>query len=919
MFTTRMWFAKSSRSMSRLFALLAFGLPACSLGASSDPIEFFNTRVRPILASHCVICHTDAKMGGLQLDSREHALKGGNSGPAIVPGNAEQSLLIRAVSHTHERLKMPPNGKLTGEQISDLRQWVDAGAHWGDAAATPVSKKSEYVITSEQRAFWAFQPVRKPAIPEVRNKAWTSTPIDRFIVARLEAKGLQPVKAADKSVLIRRATFDLTGLPPTPAEIDAFLDDPSSKAFVKVVDRLLASPHYGERWGRIWLDVARYADEDASGVAAEPFPNAFRYRDWVIKAFNDDMPYDLFVKAQIAGDLIEKDPSNNLRAGLGLFALGPWYYKIVEPAKARADERHDRLDVLTRGFLGLTAACARCHDHKYDPISTRDYYALSGVFANTDAEEFPLAPQAVVNAYKDQEKKVADEEKVIKEFLEATRAQLAEDMAEGISKYLMAAWSGDAAGLDRETLDRWKQYLKAPEKAHPLLRAWEQKAIPGADAAAVRKFAQDFQALVISVLEEKKSIEEYNRRVMEESKNSKDPYDIFCKGCRAVTKALERDRFVLWTDLFAAKQRTFEKEPGVLFYADEEIDRWLSAEQKAKFDGLRAELKWLKAAMPEHYPFLHTIADVQTPVDLKLHLRGDPYNLGDAIPRQFLAILSDPQPTPFRHGSGRLELAEAIANPRNPLTARVMVNRVWQHHFGQGIVRTPSNFGKVGDRPSHPELLDYLATRFVENNWSVKALHREIMLSATYALSSDYSATNFAQDPENRLFWRANRRRLDIEALRDALLFVAGNLDLTAGGTPQEWNDKNKRRTVYGKVSRHKLERMLSLFDFPDPMITCEQRASTNVPLQRLFFLNSELMTEEAKVLAGRLKTDAPDNSARIQTAYRMLFGRKASESEVRTGVEFLRAATEEDGSPEMAWQQYAQVLLGSNEFSFVD
>src|SRR5258706_3374859 len=399
----------------RVFGSLALTALTCT-GASNDPVDFFKSRVRPILISNCYTCHTNLKMGGLQLDSLEHILKGGNSGPTVVPGHAEQSRLIHAVTYADERLKMPPQAKLSDEQIADLRTWVDQGAHWAASEPSPslAAQPKEYVITREQRRFWAFQPVRQPALPKVSNVTWVQTPIDRFILARIEAKGLQPVPSSDKVTLIRRATFDLIGLPPAPEEVDAFVNDTSPDAFAKVVDRLLASPHYGERWGRFWLDVARYADVDVLFPDGENFPNAFRYRDWVIQAFNRDMPYDLFVKAQIAGDLIEDAeakgvPKQSLRPGLGLLALGPWYYKIVEPPKARADERHDRVDVLTRGFLGLTVACARCHDHKYDPIPTKDYYAISGVFANTEAKVYPLASADVVKRFADQQKEIDDQ------------------------------------------------------------------------------------------------------------------------------------------------------------------------------------------------------------------------------------------------------------------------------------------------------------------------------------------------------------------------------------------------------------------------------------------------------------------------------------------------------------------------------
>ncbi len=355
----------------------------------------------------------------------------------------------------------------------------------------------------------------------------------------------------------------------------------------------------------------------------------------------------------------------------------------------------------------------------------------------------------------------------------------------------------------------------------------------------------------------------------------------------------------------------------MFYYSDKEIDRFLSSNAKARVDAMRAELESLKKALPEHYPFLHVISDVERPLDLKQALRGDPYNLGDPIPRHFLRILSDGAPAPLESGSGRMELANAIADPQNPLTARVMVNRIWQHHFGAGIVRTPSNFGKVGSRPTHPELLDYLAAKFVESGWSVKAIHREIMLSSVYALSTDTSAPNEAADPDNTLLWRANRRRLDVEALRDSLLSAAGKLDLTPGGPSFEWDKGSDRRSVYGKISRLRPERMLTLFDFPVPDMTSEQRASTNVPPQRLFFLNSDLVAQASRDLTARLRQDASDDTPRIGRAYKLLFGREPSAIELQKGLAFVHGG--EPADADSVWRRYTQVLLSSNEFSFLD
>jgi mono/diheme cytochrome c family protein len=847
-----------------VFLLSPFTLPAASV---ADQRDFFEMRVRPVLAKNCFTCHTAARMGGLEMSGRDALLKGGKSGPAIVPGDAEKSLLLQAVAQTHERLKMPPQGKLAESEIADLRAWIKDGAIWPESAPSKNAKTAEYAITPEQRAYWAFQPVRKLDPPAVKDKNWAHTPIDRFILAKLESKNLKPVRMAGKPALIRRATFDLIGLPPTPEEVDAFVRDTSKDAFAKVVDRLLASPHYGERWARYWLDVARYSDDKLNSTMDEPYANSFRYRDWVIGAFNQDMPYDMFVKAQIAGDqLPEKDPEK-YQPGLAFYADSPEF-------------QDDRVDVTSRGFLGLTVACATCHDHKFDPIPTKDYYSLLGIFRGTEYHEVPLAPEDVVAAFQKHKKQVDDQEAAIKEFLNTQATQLSEILAAKTARYLEAAEKGVASeeGLDQETLERWTKYLKKPQREHHYLPA---------------KDRQEFQAFVLAVNAEKKHIDDENHIRLGGSNARRDLSS-------ANLLSLERDKYFLWRDLFS--------ESGILYYGDKKIDRFLQGEWKSHLDSMRANLAELKKTAPPQYPFLQTIRDVKNPGNMHVLLRGSPDSPGEEAPRRFLAILSPEVRQPFTKGSGRLELAEAIADPKNPLTARVMVNRIWQRHFGSGLVRTPSNFGQLGDRPSHPELLDYLAARFVENKWSIKSLHREIMLSSVYALSSENSATNYAVDPENRLVWRANRRRLDAEALRDSLLYVSGNLDLKAGGKAERLTDDNKRRAVYGFVSRRKLDGMLALFDFPSPNNTSEQRLSTNVPLQKLFFMNGGLVADQAKALAAKLKGE---DTARIDQAYRILFSRPPSKQELGLGLEFLHQGKD-------PWPQYAQVLLSSNEFSFI-
>jgi hypothetical protein len=720
---------------------------------------------------------------------------------------------------------------------------------------------------------------------------------------------MKPSPPADKRALIRRVTFDLIGLPPAPEDVDAFLSDSSPDAFNKVVDRLLASPHYGERWGRHWLDLARYADASLGAFEDGPLPNTFRYRDWVIRAFNEDMPYDLFVKAQIAGDLLPAEHRENLVAGLGFQAL--------------ARDANDQVDVTTRTFLGLTVGCAQCHDHKYDPIPTKDYYSLLGVFRSSETDRFPLAPEPVVAAYQEHQKKIARLKDQIDDFVQKQSGQLSEILAAKTSRFLLAAWkvlgpakqdlrsAAQEQNLDYETLERWVQYLKDPGKDHPYLKPWYELLARQASAQEVKTFADQLQTLALSIIAEKKEIDDHNYVKLGGAKGVKDERT----RQYANLEFLDVEKYYFWRDLCSEpyKKRAADFIGGVYYYGEKEIGRFLQTEWREYLEQKQVELDGLKKSLPPEYPFLLAIRDSKEPKNVRVAIRGEANNLGEEAPRRFLAIFSDGPPAPFTKGSGRLELAEAIANPQNPLTARVMVNRIWALHFGQGIVRTPGNFGRLGDRPSHPELLDWLAGRFVESGWSVKALHREILLSSAYQMSTRYCAENFAKDPQNRLLWRANLLpRLDAEALRDALLAVAGELDLTPGGPAVPLNDQNKRRTVYSFISRSRTNGMLALFDFPDPNNTKEQRLLTNSPTQRLFFLNSGFIALRAKALAGRLARAASGDRAKIEKAYLLLYGRPPKQAEVDLGLQFLRQQSN-------AWPQYAQVLLTANEFSSVN
>lgn len=919
--------------------LAADRLPAAD-DEVAEKLEFFESKIRPLFVEHCSECHGNGKSkGGLSLETKDAARRGGDSGPAFTPGKPEEGLLIEALLHTGD-IKMPPAGRLSDSQIADVRKWLQLGAPWpADQSPGDSVAGASFQITAEQRAFWSFQPI--PAVvepPKVANEIWVANSIDRFILAELEARGLKPTPSADKLTLLRRVTFDLTGLPPTRAEIDAYLADSSPKAYEAVIERLLKSPHYGERWGRHWLDVARYGEDQAHTFAARSYPNGFRYRDWVVRALNDDLPFDEFARLQIAGDLFSESPTPepDRQLALGYFALGPVYYADAGCAfKASLDELDDRLDTLARGFLGLTIACARCHDHKFDPISQQDYYALAGVFRSSNYREAPLVPPEVVQQYEAGQKAIRDAEQAVNSYLDAQAIEQSEAMARDAARYLIAVWqlahppAGGAAPHRRELakssgvpeflLERWQNFLAISNKGKlPQLARWyelsEQAAslsIPAGQVVPVEvaAAADQFQSVVVGTLAESAEARRlYEARLasLPEAERGKLP-----------KPALEQSK----ADLIAAVATP----NGACGVPRDRVEKILPEPSRKELAERKGAVEAAKQGAPPKYAFAHAITEGQG-ANMKLHIRGNPNRTGDEVPRRFLSILDRVSSVPFSEGSGRRELARAIASPDNPLTARVIVNRIWQHHFGRGIVSTPSNFGSLGERPTHPALLDYLPRRLIEQNWSLKALHREILSSSVYRQASQGNAANDTVDPENVWLWRANRRRLDVEAWRDALLAASGTLDLTIGGPAGSLADAGfSRRTLYGSISRHNLDGLLRLFDFPDPNITSEKRTVTTVPLQQLFVLNSEFMIRQAKQLAARLSSAAADDAGRIQAACWILYGRPALAEEVSAGLEFLNLPPASDGDSNAArsgltrWEQYAQVLLGANEFAFVD
>jgi hypothetical protein len=938
--------------VSALTLLSAFGqAPAPAPSSIAQDPNFFENKVRPILAENCYDCHTAAEMGGLRVDSRERLLQGGKSGPALTPGDPDKSLLIQAVRQTGD-LKMPKGGKLKPAEVQALTEWVKMGAQWPEAKAAAVPSSPGKVITPEQRAFWSFQPLKEPAVPAVKEKSWAKTNIDHFVLAKLEAKGMKPVSPADRRALIRRVTLDLTGLPPTPEEVDAFVADRSSGAYEKVVDRLLVSPRYGERWGRHWLDIARYAEDDVRGLDPKdrgfmPFQGAYVFRDWVIQAFNNDMPYGDFLKAQLAGDLLPGTNRDKMIAGTAIIGQGPWWWDQAEPVQGRADERNERIDMVTRGMLGLTVACARCHDHKYDPILQKDYYSLAAVFLNTTYHEYPATSPAEMAVWEKEQKVIDDKEAALDDFTEQQSDLYSQMLAQKTSKYLVAAWQvtgepkktvPEAAveqKVDPEMLERWIKFLARPPKHYSYLRDWQDMVKCGGTLEQAQFLADYFQKLVLSVATDAAALKEENDIIKAKAgvrkKPRRDAYpnefetnDQFCPGCDLELKTMPIEPTNLYLDLYKGdleSENDQKPDPGLLSLQEWALERHFSAEMTEHIATLRAEIEALKKAQAP-YPFLHGASDTKTLKEMHVNVRGNPHTLGDQVPERFLSVLSPPDVKPFSSGSGRLELADAIV--ASPLAARVIVNRVWKWHFGSGIVETPDNFGKMGDPPSDPELLDYLASNFVKDGMSIKKLHRQILLSSTYQLSTESSPENAEKDGANRLYWRANRQRLDAEAIRDSLLSVAGDLDLKKiGGPSEDFGDDNHRRTVYCKISRYRLDNFLQVFDYPNPSFTAEQRFTTIVPLQRLYFMNSSFVYKQAQAFAARVYDEASD-TARIDKAYRILFGRSPSAGETKAGLDFLQAHPETPGDqvagqPSTAWYEYTRVLLSSNEFEFVN
>lgn len=922
------------------------------LGAKAAE-EFFEKQVHPVLAAKCLECHGDEDPeGGLRLTSLAHVLKGGQSGPAAIAKNPEGSLLIKAVSHTAKR-KMPPDARLREDEIAALRKWVELGLPWPGAEQTPRTIRNaggEMVVTDADRQHWAFRPIANPPLAAVRGGAWVKTTLDHFVLAKLEAAGLAPAERADRRTLIRRVYYDLIGLPPSWQETQAFVNDPSPHAYAAMVERLLASPRYGERWGRHWLDVARYADtKDGVLMYGEDRirPYAYTYRDYVIRAFNADVRFDQFIIDQLAADLIEPKVEPWRLAALGFLTLGRLYDNNIH------DIIDDQIDTVSRGFLGLTVACARCHDHKYDPIPTADYYSLYGVFASSEVPlELPaIVPPEQVAGGVDFEKLAGPKREELRKFVDEQYALLTDTARLRIGDYLMRIATTPPNPLESAifflsltpedlrppVVARWRRYLEqraTPDDPvfglwHDLMQLpsgggleWAASAAAIVDRWKLRtdgtqagQFNPLIRAAFVNALPKTRAdvAAAYGsvlKRVYEESKATA------AAGTASPPPDAAARRQLL--DVLVSRD-------SPAYFPKSQTRRHMSRVQTDMCGAKMQELDRMAVKSPSAPPRAMVVFDAQVPVDPCIFVRGNATQRGKPVPRQSPAILSPGPRKPFVHGSGRLELARAIVSPDNPLTTRVIVNRIWMHHFGEPLVSTPSDFGTRSTPPDNPELLDHLASWFVHEGWSIKNLHRLIMLSSTYQQSSAPSAEAAQRgrsvDPENRRLWRMNRRRLDFESMRDTLLAVAGRLTERNGGRPIDaaTDPHNADRSIYGWVDRQNVPGVFRAFDFATPDQSVERRPRTMVPQQALFLLNSPFALVQSRAVAARPEVaGAAPPAQRIAALYRAVLAREPTAEETAACLAFVAAPI--DGKSTLtAWEQLAQVLLGSNELMYVD
>ncbi|MBI2423036.1 MAG: PSD1 domain-containing protein [Candidatus Hydrogenedentes bacterium] len=914
-------------------SLIAVGIGAAApLNVTAD--DFFEQRIRPVLIERCYSCHStqaDPIKAELLLDSAEGIAKGGESGlPAVLPENPAASRLLEALRYGNPELQMPPKEPLPAPVVDDFERWILAGAPF-PKSATPVD------LMATARKHWAFHPPQAQNLPEIQQRAWPKTEIDHFILAGLEAQGLAPAEEADRRTLIRRLYFNLLGLPPTPEEVAAFVQDTDANAYANLVERCLASPHYGERWGRHWLDVARYADTKGyvyTDREEVQFTHSHSYRNWVVNALNRDLPYDEFLRLQLAANEFEDTASSEDLAAMGFLTLGQRFLGVMP------DIIDDRIDTVTRGLMGLTVSCARCHDHKFDPVPTEDYYSLYGVFSASSERTVPLRPEDLNDPrYAAFATEMEKRQAKLRERFAAKSEELERRLRAQIDRYLTAIPTADtlptddfyeirnAEDLNPTIVRRWAGFISRQGGNGALFGLWNRLAALHAEDFAMRApavlahFAQPATPadgdVVVAALHSgdapranpeilqavaqsspktfldvaaaygtafRSVCDEWHALLDEAEQNDAQPPVALPDPAREALRAMlyQRDSPIRVPDGAIVDLEWMFDEPSRVELAklQTEIDRWINSAELA----------------PEFAVVLVDKPEKPTP---RVFLRGNPASHGAEVPRQFLELIAGDARKPFATGSGRRELAEAIANAENPLTARVLVNRVWTWHFGAGLVNTPSDFGTRAAAPSHPELLDWLTRNFVEQGWSLKELHRQILLSATYRQSSLPTAgatTAMKVDPENRLLWRFNRHRLDFESLRDALLFASGELDPTPGQRPVDLtaDPYPVRRTIYGKIDRQFLPSIFRVFDFPNPDMHNPQRIDTTVPQQALFLMNNPFVQQQARAFAARAEEAIPANdAARVDWFYQCAYQRPPTGTQRGQSLAFIRHAEE--------------------------
>tara|TARA_E500000305_G_scaffold107886_1_gene108929 strand:+ start:198043 stop:201021 length:2979 start_codon:yes stop_codon:yes gene_type:complete len=966
--------------------------PQTALQQKQAGIEFFENKIRPVLVEYCYDCHSgepDPENASFVLDTRAGIRMGGDSGKAVVPGNLKSSLLLQAIEHDPDFYAMPPDEKLPANIIADFRKWIQMGApdpREGKVQTSSQPKKSDLAIDfDKEREFWSFRPLTKPTVPPVKQSDWPTNDIDRFILSKLEAKQMTPVPGADRRTLVRRVYFDLTGLPPTPEQIQQFVNDPSPQAYEHLIDRLLDSPQYGETWGRHWLDLARYADSNGLDINLT-FYNAWRYRDYVIQAFNKDKPYNQFIREQIAGDLLpfenDEERTQNIVA-TGFLVMGAKMLSERDKEKLRMDVVDEQIDVTGRAFMGMTLGCARCHDHKFDPIPMSDYYALAGIFRSTETvhgnrlnnqfvsgwmtRPLPIKPEhaAAIKKYETDlaklEKSLNDDSETLKKLQGGTKQQRDLEELAGIvvddaraqktGEWKESVYSKNYLGVgyvhDMNEGQGKKSIRFTPDL--PAAGKYEVRfAFPGSKGRANRV------PVTIHSLQGAKTVyvDQTKSGSIDGMFTSLGTFE-FAAGDVGFVEISNKGAFgyVVVDAVQFLPQFKLPKQREVLVAkkptdgADSAAKAREVAMLQAHVKKLKEEINTLKENAPPPAPMALAVGEQPDPADYRIARRGNIHQLGDKVDRGFLTIATlKEQPEVSPQQSGRLELANWLSQSQNPLTSRVMVNRIWKHLFGNGLVRSVDNFGHLGEQPTHPELLDYLAERFIAEGWSMKTLIREIMVSNTYRMSSDFSDDRYQKDPGNHLVWRMNRRRLSAEKIRDAVLAISGKLELQQGGSsvahyPEQAISPNRnkkvdqspsefRRSIYLPIVRGNVPAALTVFDFPAPEMLVGNRPVTTVPAQALFMMNSPFVVSQAEQTASKLLSDTQQSDRqRVSQLYQACLGRNATAAEQTEAVQYIDALKQQNAkenadpktATEKAWASYCQILFASTEFRFLN